>query len=118
MYMEIFKVTELEKNNSGDIYLFANHEELFMAYELSAYIASRFIPSVNLRRYYSFYEGRMIFAAVISPEVIRTYFSGSNTRVGNDYVQVSLSGSLKEKIPMWNRHFEELNKICSLIESR
>lgn len=118
MCREIFKITELEKNNSGDIYLFANHEEQFMAYELSAFIASKFIPSICLRRYYSLYEGRMIFAAAISPEIIRTYFSGSNTMIGNDYVQVSLSGSLREKIPMWNRQFDELNKICSLIESR
>lgn len=106
--MEISKIIELEKSNDGFIYFFANSENEFVAYEFSAFIASEIFHSINLERDYSIQNGKAIFSARIFPEIIRNHFSGPNTSVGNDYVQVSLSDSFKEKLPDWIKQFEKL----------
>lgn len=81
-----------------------------MAYELSAFIASEIFSSINLDRIYPSQNGITIYAAKILPEIIQNHFSCSNTSVGDDYVQVSLSDSLKKKNPIWIKQFEKLER--------
>ena len=106
--MEIQDIIKKEECNDSCIYFYVEKEDVFVAYEASAYILTQLYPSVNLRKKHIPALGTEVYIAEFDADFCRRHFLGSDVLVDNDVIKVVIADETQKCCKMWIDAFSAL----------
>lgn len=108
MEMDLALILEHEKNNNGCIYFYAENEDFFKCYELSAYLLTRIYPFISLQREKPQALNNEIVFAVFGADFCREHLSGNNVEVGDEGIKVCIDHCSENECNNWIEEFKKM----------